>query len=95
MRSLDADRVIRGLGRRVAELRVKAGSTQEELAERMKLPVKYLQRIESGAQNLSVRTLVRFANSLGVPMAELFTPPASFRRPKPGRPSGRRTSRSR
>lgn len=95
MRALDPDRVIRGLGRRVAELRTQAGWTQEELAERMKQPVKYLQRIESGSQNLSVRTLVRFANSLGVPMAELFQPPASLRMPRPGRPTGRKTSRSR
>jgi transcriptional regulator with XRE-family HTH domain len=93
MRPLDPDRVIRGLGRRLAELRVSAGRTQESLAERARIPVKYLQLVESGSQNLSVRTLVRFANALGVPMADLFAPPTSLRRTRPGRPAGRRTSR--
>jgi hypothetical protein len=55
--------------------------------------VKYLQLVESGAQNLSVRTLVRFANALGVTMTDLFTPPKSLRMPRPGRPAGRKTTR--
>lgn len=94
MRALEPDRVVRGLGRRVAELRAQSGRTQEQLAERLKMQVKYLQRVEGGSQNLSVRTLVRFANALGVPVAELFRPPASTQ-VRVGRPPGRKTARPR
>jgi transcriptional regulator with XRE-family HTH domain len=92
MRAADPDRVLRGVGRRVAELRVLSGRTQEELAERAEFSVKYMQRVEAGQQNLSVRSLVRLANVLGVPAAELFRSPASTA-VRTGRPPGRRAGR--
>lgn len=85
MRKLEADRVTKDVGRRVAELRVGLGLTQEVLAARLRMAPNNLQRIELGMQNLTIRTLVRLASQLGVAVAELFELPRS-RVVKPGRP---------
>lgn len=78
-------RVTKDVGRRIAELRLGRGWTQEDLAERLRMPLKNLQRIERGLQNLTIKTLVRFATVLGVRTAELFEAPKS-REVKRGRP---------
>jgi transcriptional regulator with XRE-family HTH domain len=77
--------VVRDVGRKIAELRRGLGLTQEDLAERLGMPIKNLQRIERGLQNLTIRTLVRMAAAVGVKTAELFVAPAS-REVKRGRP---------
>ncbi|HJL26627.1 MAG TPA: helix-turn-helix transcriptional regulator, partial [Polyangiaceae bacterium LLY-WYZ-15_(1-7)] len=79
------DAVLRDLGRRVAELRTRRGWTQQVFAEKADFSVKYLQRIESGRANLSVRSLVKLAAVLAVGVAELFAPPES-RDARRGRP---------
>ena len=85
MRKLDADRAIKDIGRRIAEIRRERGWTQEQGAERLGLQTNNLQRIELGMQNLTVRSLVRLANGLGVGLASLCEAPAS-RVVRPGRP---------
>ncbi len=40
----------------------------------MNLDLKHLQKIESGALNVTMVTLVRIADGLGEPMAALFRP---------------------
>ncbi len=85
----DANRVIKDVGRKLAELRARAGLTQEQLAEQLRIAPNNLQRIELGMQNLTVRTLVRLANQLGVPVAHLFRAPRS-RVVRTGRPPTRR-----
>lgn len=82
------DRTARHLGRRVAELRRRAGMTQEELAEQVDTSARYVQQVEAGRQNLTLELMVRFANGLGVDPAALLQPlegPAPQRRP--GRPA--------
>lgn len=81
----DPEKTLRSIGRRIAEMRVERGLTQEEYAERCGWSLKYLQRIEAGRQNLSVRSLVKLANALRIRAAELFVAPASLRS-NPGRP---------
>ena len=85
MRNADPDRVVRDVGRRVAELRAQEGLTQAELAEAAGVSVKYLQRIEAGGCNLTIRSLVRLASVLGTSAADLFSQPASRERRR-GRP---------
>jgi transcriptional regulator with XRE-family HTH domain len=81
-----AQRVLRDLGRRVAEIRVTAGMTQEQFAERrLKVSPKYLQRIEAGRANLTVTSLVTLADALSVDVRELFRAPKS-RDMRRGRP---------
>lgn len=76
--------MIQDVGRRVAELRAAHGWTQQEAAERLRMPVKNLQRIEGG-MNLTLKTLVRLARGLGVRARDLLDEPASRDR-RPGRP---------
>ena len=85
MRRLDAERATADVGRRIAELRRERGLTQEQFAERLGIAANALQRIELGMQNLTIRSLVRLANGLGVPLASLFEAPAS-RTVRSGRP---------
>jgi len=77
--------VLRDLGRRVAELRAARGMTQEQFAEAGDFAVQYLQRVEGGRENLTVRSLVRLANLLHVSIPDLFAKPA-LRSVRPGRP---------
>ena len=79
------ERVLRAVGRRVGELRRERGLTQEQLAEILELSVRYVQFVESGEENLTVTTLVKIANGLRVPVADLFAPPTKPK-PGPGRP---------
>lgn len=88
MRPADPDRVVRQVGRRFAELRSAAGMTQDEYAEKLGVSLKYLQRIERG-ENLTIRSLVKLTNGLGVSVLELFVPPRNMQRLR-GRPRTRR-----
>jgi transcriptional regulator with XRE-family HTH domain len=87
MRRADPDRVLRDLGRRVAELRRERGMTQDSFAEQWDVSVGYVRRVEAGA-NLSVRSLVTIAHLLGVQLQDLFDPPKD-RRIRRGRPRAR------
>ena len=69
-------------GRRVRELRLAAGLSQEELAERAGLHYTYVGGIERGERNLGLLNIERMAAGLGISLAELFS---IFR----GRPAAR------
>lgn len=69
--------VLRGIGRRVAELRVERGLTQARLAETLGVSLQYLQRIESGRENLTVQSLVRLGEALDVNAVDLFAAPTT------------------
>ena len=63
----------KGIGRRIRELRVKRKLSQAALAELAGVHVKLLARIETGRRdNLTVRTLARIADGLGVEAADLL-----------------------
>lgn len=83
------DDVRKNVGRRIAELRHAQGRTQESVAEQLGMQMKNYQRIERGLQNVTIKTLVRIANALGVSTAELFSP-AAPREVRRGRPPKRR-----
>ena len=78
---------LRDMGRRIAEERERAGYTQAELAERIGLSEKALQRIELGAPT-STQRLLDIARSLGVDGAVFFVKPANRKR-RVGRPRKR------
>lgn len=73
------------MGRRVAELRAERGLTQETLAEKLGVSGVYVRRVELGRENLTIRSVARFAAMLSVRTADLFVPPAS-REVRVGRP---------
>lgn len=62
-------RLLRQVGRRIAELRGERGLTQEALAARLRMSDRYLRRIEAGEINLTLASLARIANRLDVPIA--------------------------
>jgi transcriptional regulator with XRE-family HTH domain len=64
----------RQVGRRLAELRGKAGKTQEELAEELGVGWRYLSRVERGLENLGLDTLAKFADVFDVDIKDLFEP---------------------
>ena len=72
-------------GRRVAECREERGLTQQQLAEELGAAVKWVQEVEGGRQNVTLSSITRIANTVGVEVRVLFDPPRSARR-KPGRP---------
>ena len=90
----DADDLVRDVGRRVAELRIGLGLTQEELAEQLDVPPRYVQRVEAGRVNFTLRSLQRWAEVLGVKVAKLLVKPR-LRAPGPGRPPGKKGRPSR
>lgn len=61
--------LLRHVGRRIAQLRSEGGLTQEELAARLRISDRYLRRIEAGEMNLTLWSLAKIANKLGVGMA--------------------------
>jgi len=84
-----ADVVLRRVGHRIAELRALRGWTQEEFAERIGVSPQYVQAVEGGRENLTLRTLAALAEALRIhPAGLLFAPTTP--RAKPGRPSGKR-----
>lgn len=78
------ERIIAGVGARIAELRRQKGWTQQDLADRLRMEPQSVQRIERGT-NLTIRSLVALARTLGVPTAALFEAPKGLER-RPGRP---------
>jgi transcriptional regulator with XRE-family HTH domain len=81
----DPEQVVGDLGRRIAEMRTERGLTQVELANRLRYSVQHVSQLENGT-NVTVFTLARIANALGVRLSELLEPPQSRVRQKPGRP---------
>jgi transcriptional regulator with XRE-family HTH domain len=56
----------KALGRRIREERMKLNLTQEKLAEKVDISDSYIGQIERGEKSLTLDTLVRLANCLGV-----------------------------
>ena len=74
-RRRDADVVIKGVGRRIRQIRTEAGLTQQEVADQLGVTVQYAQRLEYGL-NLSIRSMVKVADVLRVDVATFFERPA-------------------
>jgi transcriptional regulator with XRE-family HTH domain len=66
------DNLQRSLGRRIRELRSKHGWTQEQFAEFCGLHRTYMGHVERGEKNVSLSTVLRVANALGVRISALF-----------------------
>lgn len=87
MERADPDAVQRSVGRRIAELRVERGWTQEAFAQEADVSVGYVRRLEAGDENLTLGSMVRLANLLDVTPGELLQAPRSLtaRRGRPPR----------
>lgn len=59
-------------GEKIKQLRKKQGLTQEKLAELAKMDYSYLNLIESGKKNPSLKRIAKLARVLKTPLPELF-----------------------
>ena len=86
MRRYDPDKLVRDVGRRVAEIRREKGLTQQALATKLKATMQWVQQIEYGA-NLTLFSLARLANALDLPLdAFLVAPSQAPETSRRGRP---------
>ena len=63
----------RCIGANIREARKAASMTQEQLAEAAKLSVGYISQLECGVKCASLDALLRIADELDIPLAQLFT----------------------
>lgn len=82
------DEVLGHIGANVRARRTSLRMTQEQLAERSDLDLRFLQRVERGQTNLSVAVLVALAEALETTPTAFFKP-AVLPAPRVGRPPGR------
>ncbi len=61
------------VGRAIAGFRRAGEMTQKEFAKKLGSSVQYVQAVEGGKQNLSIGSLAKFANALGVEPGHLLT----------------------
>jgi len=66
--------IVRTTGRRIAELRQER-MTQADFAEAMETSVQWVSRVEVGEENLTLITIDKIANVLGVSITTLFEEP--------------------
>ena len=59
------------LGKRIRELRLQRGYSQEAFAEKCGFDRTYISLVERGHRNLSFRNLARLAEGLGISVSEL------------------------
>ena len=68
----DSKEILKQFGRNVKEARVRAGYTQEILAEKMGVNREFISRIERGMENMSLAKIVALANFLQTNIQNLF-----------------------
>ena len=66
------DKLLRAIGRRIAELRQQQGFTQERLAERVGIEPVTLSRLETGTRAVSISSSAAIADALGVSLGDLL-----------------------
>ncbi len=66
MKSMKKEEIDKMLGDIFKKYRLKNGLTQEIIAEKLGISVKYISRIENGTGGVKVETLINYINVLGV-----------------------------
>jgi transcriptional regulator with XRE-family HTH domain len=66
-----------GIGEQVRQLRRAKGITLQELAGRIAMSIGYVSQIERGRSVLTVESLMRISDALGVPLHYFFSPVAT------------------
>ena len=65
----DIDKIF---GKVLKDYRVKNGYTQEIMAEKLGISLKYISRIENGYSGIKTRTLINYMNILGITPNTIF-----------------------
>jgi transcriptional regulator with XRE-family HTH domain len=67
------DELFQRLGQRIRDIRIQRGfASQEALADYLKVHRTFVGHLETGRKDFRLTTLVRIAEALGVPLADLF-----------------------
>ena len=66
------DQILRTLAANVRNIRTRLGISQEEAADRAGMAVRQWQRVESGRDAITLRTVVTVASALGLEASELL-----------------------
>jgi transcriptional regulator with XRE-family HTH domain len=64
--------VQKALGKRIRELRTRAGFSQEKFALYIGMDRTYFASVEAGRRNISICNIKKIADGLGVSLSELF-----------------------
>lgn len=72
MKSMKKDSINKVLGEIFKEYRLKNKLTQENIAEKLGISVKYISRIENGIGGVKVETLVNYMNILSISPNVIF-----------------------
>lgn len=59
-------------GKVLRNYRIKFGFTQEQIAEKLGISVKYISRIENGNNGIKTQTLINYMNILGITPNTLY-----------------------
>ena len=62
------------IGKKIRELRLKQGFSQEELADSAGVARAYMGRVERGEQNISIQNLIKIALALKLEVGDLIPP---------------------
>lgn len=66
--------MLQKIGKRIKELRIKKlNMTQDDFAKTLGVDRTYLSRVESGKQNITIKTLVFICDKLDVSLNEFFS----------------------
>ena len=69
---MDENEFYKLLGKRIKFLRENAYLTQEKLAEKAGISLDYLGKIEVSINKPGIKTILKLANALDIPIKELF-----------------------
>lgn len=69
---MNLEKFYKNLGLKIKQQREKAGLTQEQLAEKAKISLDFLGKIEVSINNPGLRSLLKIADALGINVKDLF-----------------------
>ena len=72
MNSISKSDIDKAFGKILKDFRVKKGYTQEVMAEKLGISLKYISRIENGYSGIKTMTLINYMNILGITPNTIF-----------------------
>ncbi len=64
--------ITKKLGKRIKELRVQTGLSQEKFALKIDMDRTYFASVESGKRNISIINIKKISDGLGISLSKLF-----------------------
>lgn len=74
MNSVSKSNIDKNFGKILRDFRIKNNLTQEQLAEKLGISLKYISRIENGNNGVKTQTLIDCMNILGISPNTIYAP---------------------